>query len=124
MADLIDIEMPSLPCRIGVLAEENGRTQPVKVSLRLELDLEAAGRSGALADTVDYARVHAVVRRCILARRWTLLESLARTVLAEVFAADRRIQGAAVTVRKCEPPLGDAAGPVTIHLHRSREAMA
>lgn len=124
MADLIDIELPPLPCRIGVLEGENERPQPVRVGLRLEMDLDRAGRSGRLEDTVDYARVHAVVRGLVLARRWTLVESLARAILHDTLASDSRILAAGVTVQKCEPPLGDAAGPVTIHMHRTREAIA
>ena len=38
----------------GVLPEEQQRAQPFEVDLDLELDLRPAGRSDALADTVDY----------------------------------------------------------------------
>lgn len=124
MADLIELRLPTLPCRIGVLEGENERTQPVRVEVRLEVDLERAGQSGRIEDTVDYACVHAAVRRCVLTRRWTLVEALARSILVEVLEVDPRILAAGVRVEKCEPPLGDAAGPVTIHLHRTREAIA
>ncbi len=124
MADLIELRLPTLPCRIGVLEGENERTQPVRVEVRLEIDLERAGQSGRLDDTVDYAHVHAAVCLCVLTRRWTLVESLARAILVEVLGVDQRILAAGVTLEKCAPPLGDAAGPVTIHLHRTREAIA
>lgn len=124
MADFIDIDLPPLPCRIGVLEGENALTQPVVVKVRLEVDLEAAGRSGRLHDTVDYAVVHAAVRHCVLTRRWTLVEALARAILEVILETDPRILAAAATVQKCEPPLGDAVGPVTIHMRRTREALA
>jgi dihydroneopterin aldolase len=37
----------------GVLPEEKERAQPFEVDLALEVDLRPAGRSDALADTVD-----------------------------------------------------------------------
>jgi 7,8-dihydroneopterin aldolase/epimerase/oxygenase len=124
MPDHIDLRLPPLPCRIGVLEGENDRPQPVVVGVRLDVDLERAGRSGRLEDTVDYAAVHEVVCRAVLARRWTLVESLAHCIVLDTLAVDPRILGVTVTVEKCEPPLGDAAGPVKIHLSRTREAIA
>ena len=123
MSDQIEIRMPELPCRIGVLDGENTRPQPVVVGLCVELDLEAAGRSGRLDDTLDYAGVHAVVRRRILSERWTLIESLARTLVDDVLGADPRVRAVEVTVEKCRPPLGEASGPVRVRLRRGREAV-
>ncbi|HEY3811318.1 MAG TPA: dihydroneopterin aldolase, partial [Acidimicrobiales bacterium] len=41
----------------GVLPEERERAQPFEVDLDLAVDTRAAGRSDALADTVDYGAV-------------------------------------------------------------------
>lgn len=52
--DRILINDLSYDCVIGILPEERTRTQKVRLSATLELDLKMAGRSGKLEDTVDY----------------------------------------------------------------------
>ncbi len=46
----------------GVLPEERTRAQPFEVDLDLSVDLEAAGASDALEDTVDYGTLSEHVR--------------------------------------------------------------
>ena len=111
-ADRIEILLPELPCRIGVLPGENLRTQPVRVELTVELDLRAAAEQARIEATLDYAALHAAVRRRVLAERWTLVEALAGAVLDDALA-DARVTRARVTVEKCRPPRGGATGPCT-----------
>ena len=47
----------------GVLPEEQSRPQPFEVDVELEVDLDAAGQSDDLDDTVDYSAVSEAVSR-------------------------------------------------------------
>lgn len=120
--DRIELRLPSLPCRIGVLPGENEWTQPVRVELSVELDLSAAPQGG-LSATLDYATLHRCVRGRVLSQRWELVEELAGALLDDALA-DERVRRAHVMVEKCAPPLGIGTGPVRIHMTRSRGAAA
>jgi len=117
--DRIEIELPPLPCRIGALPGENARTQPVRVSLVVHLDLAEAAASGDLDDALDYGLLHRKIRTRVLAETWTLLESLAGAVLDDALD-DARVKSASVMVEKCTPPFESAVGPVRIHMRRQR----
>lgn len=88
----------------GVLPEERDRAQPFEVDLDLDADLRAAGRSDALADTIDYGALASAVSGVITDERHGLLERLAERI-AEAALADPRVTSVAVTVRKLRPPV-------------------
>ncbi len=90
----------------GVLPEEHQRAQPFEVDLDVEADLSAAGRSDALADTLDYGALCDVVVGVIGGAHAQLLEYLAERIAAEVLSSSGgRAQRVTVTVRKLRPPV-------------------
>ena len=119
ISDRIDILLPELPCRIGVLPGENDRIQPIRVELGVDLDLEAAARTGELDSSLDYATLHGRATERILSERWTLLEVLAGSLL-DLCLDDDRVRSARVMVEKCAPPFPTAVGPVRVHMRRHR----
>ena len=64
----------------------------------------SAGRSDALADTVDYGGLAVTVARVVSEERFTLLERLAERIAEEV-CTDPRVHAVTVTVRKLRPPV-------------------
>jgi 7,8-dihydroneopterin aldolase/epimerase/oxygenase len=95
--------------RHGANPGEQDVAQPFDVDLVLDADLRAARASDDLADTVDYAALHATVVRVVRTERCRLLERLAELILDAVMR-DRRIAAARVSVAK--PRLLDGATPV------------
>jgi dihydroneopterin aldolase len=89
----------------GVLPEERARAQPFEVDLDVEADLAPAGRSDALADTVDYAALADAAARVVTEERHALLERLAERIAEEVRRADARVVSVTVAVRKLRPPV-------------------
>lgn len=97
----------------GVLPEERDRPQPFEIDVDLELDLVPAGRSDALADTVDYGAVAAAVAAVVGGRHADLLEHLAERIAAAALSAAGPAPGRSrpaatavtVSVRKLRPPL-------------------
>lgn len=105
--DRILISDLPVDCRIGVGEEERSRPQRLTISLELETDLSAAGRSDDLQATVDYVRVAETIIHTALAHPRRLIEALAEDVALEVLAAygtDR------VTVRVVKPSALEAQG--------------
>ena len=101
----------------GVLPEEQTRPQPFEVDVELGVDLEKAGETDALEDTVDYAAVCEAVSRIVRTERYQLLERLASRI-AEVCCADDRVQTVAVTVKKLNAPVGAMVDHVAVCIER------
>jgi 7,8-dihydroneopterin aldolase/epimerase/oxygenase len=101
----------------GVLPEEQTRPQPFEVDVELIVDLDAAGRSDELDDTVDYGAVCEAVSRVISSERYRLLERLADRI-AEVCRSDPRVLGVVVEVRKVHPPVRAILRHVGVRIER------
>jgi dihydroneopterin aldolase len=102
--------------RHGALEGERERAQPFELEVELKLDLRAARESDRLADTVDYAAVHALVTSIVEQRSYALLERLGDEILRGLLA-DVRVLAASVTIGK--PALLAGATPSVI-MHAAR----
>jgi 7,8-dihydroneopterin aldolase/epimerase/oxygenase len=90
----------------GALPEEAVRPQPFEVDLDLLVDLRSAGRSDALAETVDYGAICEAVRSVMEGPHASLLEHLAEQVADRSLAISAgRAVSVIVTVRKLRPPV-------------------
>lgn len=103
--DTILLEGIELSARLGVSAAERAMRRPVRIDLEIWRDLQAAGRSDALADTIDYQMIYDAVADVVAKQEFCLVEALAET-LAEVLCANFAIDGVSVTVRKAKPVAG------------------
>lgn len=90
----------------GALPEERERSQPFEVDLDLYADLRPAGRTDALADTVDYGAFAAAAVAVVEGPHAELIETLAERIAGAVLAAaGDRATAVTVTVRKLRPPV-------------------
>ncbi|MHB1536242.1 MAG: dihydroneopterin aldolase [Acidimicrobiales bacterium] len=103
-ADRIELRGLRVVATHGARPEEQDRAQPFEVDLDVYLDVAPAGRSDALADTVDYGDLVDRVVAVLGGPHADLLERLAELVCAEVLADDRA-QAVTATVRKLRPPV-------------------
>jgi len=117
--DQIHIRQLKLSAVIGVCPREREAPQPVIVDLALHTDLQVAGRSDRLADTVDYAALVERVRKAVAESRFQLLEALAQHI-ADLCLCDQRI--AAVDVAVDKPGALPGIG-VAVVIHRSRSLL-
>lgn len=83
----------------GTRPEEQALGQRFVVDLAVYRDLSAAARSDALGDTVDYARLHELVREIVEGPPCALLETVAERIAARVLEAF----GGQVWVRVAKP---------------------
>ncbi len=104
-SDTILLEGIELSARLGVSAPERAMRRPVRFDLEIWCDLQAAGRSDALTDTIDYQAIYDAVADVVAKQEFCLVEALAET-LAEVLCAHFTIDGVAITVRKAKPVAG------------------
>jgi dihydroneopterin aldolase len=100
----------------GANPGERDFVQPFDLELELDVDLRAARASDELADTLDYAALHALIVRAVRERSYRLLERLGDVILAEILR-DERIAAARLTIAK--PMLLAGATPaVTVRARR------
>ncbi|HEY2888903.1 MAG TPA: dihydroneopterin aldolase [Candidatus Limnocylindrales bacterium] len=104
MSDRIELRGLRALGVIGMLPEERERAQPFELDIDLETDLEPAGQSDDLADTIDYGRAVALAERVVTSGRHQLLERVAQRVADELLALDG-VTGVQVTIRKLRPPV-------------------
>lgn len=89
------------------------------IDVELVLDLEAAGRSDALEDTIDYRKVHDLVLSVgTKERSFHLIEALALH-MADRLLKEFRVQEVTVRVRKETPVLDGIVDSVGAEVTRS-----
>ena len=72
--------------RHGVEPHERAVPQPFDVNIVVDIDLGAAGRSDDLADTLDYARVHARLVAVVADTSFALVERLGKRTARQSFS--------------------------------------
>ena len=117
-SDRILIEGLRARCVIGVTERERRAKQDVVLDITLHADVQAAGRSDDIADTVDYGVLARSVAEHVAGSRFKLLEALAESV------ADMCLAHAGVTradVRISKPAALRLADTAAVEITRDRE---
>ena len=98
-SDRIYIRDLKVRCVIGLDQQERAHKQTVLVQIVMEIDLRRAGRTDALADTIDYR----ALKKRILSRagetQFYLIEALAQSIADECLK-EGRIERVTVAVEK------------------------
>jgi dihydroneopterin aldolase len=79
MRDAVSLTV-DVRCIVGLLARERTEPQRLRIHVLMETDLEAAGATGHLWQSVDYGAIDGQIRFLAEHGRFVLLESLALTV--------------------------------------------
>ena len=78
--DSIFLELVKLKVKLGVPAWERVLPQTILLDISMDYDLAAAGKSDAIADTIDYGAVIARLNDSLQASQFQLVEALAEHV--------------------------------------------
>lgn len=107
----------------GTRPEEATLGQRFVVDVELHCDLQAAGRSDDLTQTVDYSAVHQQVQAIVTGPPLKLTEAVAERIATTVLADYPLVQAVGVRVTKPWVRLGDTplAGSV-VEIFRRRAA--
>ena len=109
----------------GLLAEEKVLGQWFSVDLALFRDLQAAGESDNIEDTLDYRAAIEIVKTTINTERFNLVERLAQVIAQRLLQLDRRqLQGVRVRLTKEAAPIPDFGGEIAIDIYRTHDAAA
>ena len=109
----------------GVRPEERTLGQRFTVDVRLELDLQPAGRGDDLERTVNYAQVWRAVHEVVEGSPCNLIESLGERVASTILTRFNPVESVWVRVEKPGAPIGGAAtGTVAVEMTRRRSAQS
>jgi dihydroneopterin aldolase len=92
------------------------------VDVELRMDLSRAGKSDAIADTLDYSHAFSLIRAVLEDEQHSLIESLADRV-ASVMLAEPNVQSVKVRLGK-QPPIAGAIKRCWVIIERPSEASA
>lgn len=118
--DTIFIKGISVHAHHGCLPEEQALGQRFIIHLEIDLDLAAAGLADDLAQSVNYAAVHALVCDIATTRRFNLIEALAEAICTACFDAFAPIAALRVTVEKPSAPIAGIFDQVGVTVRRQR----
>lgn len=97
--DRIQIHDLRLRCIIGTNDWEREQAQDVVINLALDADLQRAGSSDDIADTINYRTITKRIIAHVEASRYHLVEALAESI-ARLCLEDPRVVRAEVSVEK------------------------
>ena len=113
--DVISLRGIRVQGKHGANPGERDAEQPFDVDVTIEIDLNSAGFSDDLGDTLDYDALHKRIAGIVRSTSFALLERLCAEVLGAIFS-DPRVARAEVQIAK--PGLLDGATP-SVKLRRA-----
>src|SRR5215510_109503 len=117
--DKILLEDIRLDIRVGTTEAERSQPQLCGIDLALTAELKAAGRSGDLKHTVDYAAIFRLIETHCAQNSFTLLEQVGQLVCDMIFD-EYPVEGIKLRIRKLNP-FSSRLGAVGIELKRNRK---
>ena len=105
--------------RHGFYDHELEAPQPFEVDVEMLLNLQPAGIDDDLSKSVDYARVHEVVRQIVESTSFRLLEAIAEAISHEILSEFPVVE-VGVRVRKPAVKLGGPLDYAGVEIWRRR----
>lgn len=104
----------------GVFAEETKLGQRFAVDVIVETDLEKAGKSDNLEDSINYGEIYQVCKEVVEGKPFKLVEALAEKIAAEMLGHFPSIRLVTVKVIKPDPPIPGHYDSVAVEITRGR----
>ncbi len=104
----------------GLFSEETKLGQRFYVDLELELDLEQAGKSDEMTDSIDYGAVYQSVKEIVEGKPYKLIEAVAESIATKLLAGFPKLLACRVKVDKPDPPIRGHYQGVSVEVYRGR----
>ena len=104
----------------GVYPEENRLGQRFLVDLVVEADLQQAGKTDHLEDSINYGELFETCREVVEQERYKLVESIAEEISARILDRFSKASSCTVKVVKPDPPIPGHYKSVAVEIRRSR----
>ncbi len=107
----------------GVYPEERQIGQNFYIDVEIFADLEQAGITDDITDTVDYSKIYDIIKGVNENNKFRLIESFAHNISREILSAYEEIKEITVQVRKPEAPIDADFEWVGVEIKRSRDSV-
>ena len=104
----------------GVSNEEQATGGHYSVDVEIEADLSRAGLSDNVNDTVDYGKIHRLIREIGEGERFRLLEALAHRLASAILEVNG-VENVRLHVLKHRPPLPGVVAYAAVEIERGKE---
>lgn len=118
--DVVRIVGLELDCIVGIFAFERDREQRVRLDVAMSVDARKAGRSGRIAQTVDYSVVAQHLIAMLHFRRYQLIEMAAEELCAMALATQPELARVQLSIEK-PGALEGRAQAARVEVTRARE---
>jgi dihydroneopterin aldolase len=105
----------------GVFEEEKRLGQRFFVDVDLFLDLQKAGKSDRLSDTIHYGKVYDRVKAIVEGPPKKLIEAVAETIARDLLENFPKLQACRVNIVKPGAPIPGSLDSVSVEIYRERE---
>ncbi|MBO1004700.1 dihydroneopterin aldolase [Pseudogracilibacillus auburnensis] len=104
----------------GALPEETRLGQRFRVTVILETDLQAAGKSDDLDLTVNYAEVYQLCKEVVENQTYKLIEAVAEKIAEATLSQFSTVKRVSVKVIKPDPPIPGHYQSVAVEITREQ----
>lgn len=105
----------------GVLKEENVLGQRFRATVSLAVNIQKAGLTDELNDTVSYVGVYDLCKEVIEGKPYKLIEAVAETVATKILESYQgQVLGVKVEIIKPDPPIPGHYKEVAVEITRGR----
>ena len=103
----------------GVFPEEQLKGQPFIVDVVLWLNLEKAGITDDLQETVHYGELYEKIKYIVEQKRFDLIEALAKNI-ADTVLEEKEVTKALVRVKKPQAPIKGKFNYMAVEMEREK----
>ncbi|MBE8954481.1 MAG: dihydroneopterin aldolase [Quinella sp. 2Q5] len=121
MADKILLTGLKVSGKHGCSEAERKKAQPFVVDAELHLNLNRAGKSDDLGDTIDYVSVIGDIKKIIGGAPRNLIETVAQDITDLLLRRYLLLDAVKITLRKVSPPVDEKFSGAAVEIFRSRE---
>jgi dihydroneopterin aldolase len=104
----------------GVTPSEREIGQRFKIDVEMGLNLQPAGESDRVQDTVDYEKVYQVMETVTRERRYHLIEAIAEDIASSLLGKFSRLEEVRVRVKKPGAAIGAILDHAEVEIFRRR----
>ncbi|MDD8017143.1 MAG: dihydroneopterin aldolase [Bacteroidota bacterium] len=104
----------------GALSDEQNLGGKFEVDVELHCDLSKAKTSDHLAETVNYEKVYALMKKIVTGRKYYLIEALAHSIGLGIIKNFDSVQKTIIRVRKPGAPIHGVVDSIEVEIETER----
>jgi dihydroneopterin aldolase len=104
----------------GLLPEENKLGQRFHVDVELYADLEKAGRTDDMNDSIHYGETYDIIEEVVTGKAKNLIEAVAEAIAEKLLDHFNLLAACKVKVIKPDPPIAGNYQSVAVEIYREK----